>query len=544
MSRRTIKNKKPLVIHPFLFGVLPVLFLYVHNLQFVTPADLLWPLIFAGVVSLGFWLVLGVLIRDPVRRGIIVTLTALSIIMYSRIPQTLTVLWDSISGSYWRGIALADLLGPLIWLMLVITLGLTVTRISWDLNPVNRYFNLLGILLTGSLVFQIGVATCRAAVNVRGGSMKKEVSTREKSREKNLADLPHVFYIILDGYARDDVLEEIYQLDNSSFTGFLRGQGFYVATDSYANYPMTPFSVAASMNGAYLPELAGMGKNHNFEDQPDFDMVKGLVTRTTEMIRQGEVVRHFREAGYRIGAFDSRFDPTSLKDADCYLSPGESMSEFQKVLVEMTPFLGLFRKGYYDGHRDRFTFILDNLEGFAEKQEPHFVFAHVVCPHPPFVIDAQGNRIYPARPYSSADASDFFARGGTTDEYLAGYREQLEYLNRRLMEVIPAIIKQSRRPVVILLQSDHGPGSRFDWYDYRSSYLVERFGILNAYYFHDGDYDQLYPSISPVNSFRVVKNRYFNTHLSLLEDRSIFVSWYEQDRKEDYFVDITSLLSR
>jgi hypothetical protein len=52
--------------------------------------------------------------------------------------------------------------------------------------------------------------------------------------------------------------------------------------------------------------------------------------------------------------------------------------------------------------------------------------------------------------------------------------------------------------------------------------LDERLSILNAYYFPQGDGGGLYPSITPVNSFRVVFNRLFQTEFELLEDESYF----------------------
>ncbi|HSU72625.1 MAG TPA: hypothetical protein VLJ21_02140, partial [Candidatus Binatia bacterium] len=42
---------------------------------------------------------------------------------------------------------------------------------------------------------------------------------------------------------------------------------------------------------------------------------------------------------------------------------------------------------------------------------------------------------------------------------------------------------------------------------------------INAYYFSDGDYSGLYENITPVNSFRVVFNKYLKTNYSLLPDR-------------------------
>jgi hypothetical protein len=48
--------------------------------------------------------------------------------------------------------------------------------------------------------------------------------------------------------------------------------------------------------------------------------------------------------------------------------------------------------------------------------------------------------------------------------------------------------------------------------------------ILNAYYLPDADTSFLYDKISPVNSFRVLFNAYFNTGYEILPDRSYFTS--------------------
>ena len=55
--------------------------------------------------------------------------------------------------------------------------------------------------------------------------------------------------------------------------------------------------------------------------------------------------------------------------------------------------------------------------------------------------------------------------------------------------------------------------------------LKERYTILNSFYFPDGDYEQLYPGISPVNTFRVVMDKYFGTDLGLLEDKTYYSGW-------------------
>ena len=70
----------------------------------------------------------------------------------------------------------------------------------------------------------------------------------------NGIDLPDIYYIILDGYARADVLKEVYNFDNSEFIESLTRKGFFVAAESRSNYIFTKFSLPSSLNMRYLEE--------------------------------------------------------------------------------------------------------------------------------------------------------------------------------------------------------------------------------------------------------------------------------------------------
>lgn len=54
--------------------------------------------------------------------------------------------------------------------------------------------------------------------------------------------------------------------------------------------------------------------------------------------------------------------------------------------------------------------------------------------------------------------------------------------------------------------------------------IKARMGILNAYHL-PGCSDRIYEGITPVNSFRVVFNCYFDTDLDMLPDKSYFSSY-------------------
>ena len=68
---------------------------------------------------------------------------------------------------------------------------------------------------------------------------------------------PDVYYIILDAYSRDDILDEVYDYDNSSFLNELTNLGFYVARCSQSNYAQTQLSLASALNLDYISELGG-----------------------------------------------------------------------------------------------------------------------------------------------------------------------------------------------------------------------------------------------------------------------------------------------
>jgi hypothetical protein len=104
---------------------------------------------------------------------------------------------------------------------------------------------------------------------------------------------------------------------------------------------------------------------------------------------------------------------------------------------------------------------------------------------------------------------------------------QVQCVNRLVLDAISEILKNSETPPIIIIQGDHGPGLHLDWESFENSSVYERFGILNAYYFPDQAYGELYPGISPVNSFRVVLNEYFNQRYALLPDHSYYSTWSE-----------------
>jgi hypothetical protein len=116
------------------------------------------------------------------------------------------------------------------------------------------------------------------------------------------------------------------------------------------------------------------------------------------------------------------------------------------------------------------------------------------------------------------------------------YRDEVAYLNRRLIEVITGILSASENPPIIILQADTGPAVNLDWEAPAQETLWARMTIFNAIYLPQDIRLEIPQDMSSVNSFRLIFNLLFNAGYPLLEDRSYFTNW---DRPYD-FVEVTS----
>jgi len=337
---------------------------------------------------------------------------------------------------------------------------------------------------------------------------------------------PDIYYLIFDGFAGPEILLEYYDTDILDFITRLERRGVYVATESKSNYSMTINSLPSSLNINYWDELAGEGIK-------DIGWIPVM-----PLIQDNLVSNYLHNNGYALVTFPSGFWPTEDIRTDKKLSPLINLNEYQENLLLHTPVPRIFPGILYDNHRNRVDFVLSSLKNIAKEEKPTFVFAHIITPHPPFVFDEEGNHVHPQRPYNHFDADDYRNLGGTTAEYQEMYSDQLNYIFGIILEMIDEILLASKSPPIIIIQGDHGPGSMVTQAQFEEDNLDERFSIMNAYYFPDKDYSSLYPAITPVNSFRVVFNQYFEENLPLLPDKNYFSIIYHPYE----FMDVTELL--
>jgi hypothetical protein len=172
--------------------------------------------------------------------------------------------------------------------------------------------------------------------------------------------------------------------------------------------------------------------------------------------------------------------------------------------------------GAYDRYSaERILMAFDELERIPDRPEPTFTVAHIMKPHFPYMFDREGHIV--DKPAGWEPMDDLFAENA--DEM---YADQVAFVSWRILDTLDIILANSEQPPIIILQGDHG------WRKHDKRYSPERLLNLSAYYVPEPMRSQLYPNITPINSFRLMFDSLFGTNLGLLPDESY--PSYDADR--------------
>ena len=496
---------------PFLLSIQPVLHLFSINLAELHFSEIIRSLL----VSLSFGcIVLGLAIlflRDWRRASLVASLFLWLFFLFGDMA-----VWAS--HQLVIGPARANLLILAFVAIIMLTwIWLVQNRIR-DIASVNLYFNLLAVLLFINSGFQVSKYLFENGISFRSRDTLQAVVETSEVR-------PDIYYIILDGYGRQDILDALYEFDNSSFLTDLSDRGFYVAEEASSNYIQTMLSLSSSLNMDYLQTLKAKGTE--IENRGDL----------IELVENNKARAFLAQHGYQLIGFHNEYKAT-IPDAEIYYDGTQSgiihpLTAFESILIDhsmarVLSHVSALNKALiempYDTHRRHILFAFEKLQEAPALDGNYFVYAHIIAPHPPFVFDDDGDAVFHDTPFTLNDAN-YYLREHSQKNYLTGYRRQVQYVNTLVLQTVDAILMRSTTPPIIIIQGDHGPGAYLHWGSLENTLPAERFGILNAYYFPDQNYAELYPSISPVNSFRVLFNQFLDAEYELLPDRHYYSSW-------------------
>lgn len=496
---------KPLDLPFFLLliGIYPAISLLGDNISEVNPSVVARPLIFSVLLAAVFFSASLAVFRSLRKAAVFTAVLLIVFFSYGH----LILFTSQVTG---RG---GSLKLHLLLLSLLSCIVLAAFLILWRtkdrLSGLVRIINISSAALLVLPLFQIVDYTVRDASS--HPFQAQEVASARANPLPGGNSSPDVYYIILDMYSRDDVLEQVYGMDNQPFLDRLSSLGFYVGRCSQSNYSQTQLSLSSSLNMNYLQSLIDLP-----EDSSDR-------TRLDELIEHNAVRKYLQGKGYQTISL-SAYVPLRIESAAGYIStdqqdlpysPDEGrINAFEALFIQnsalvlltempQTKDLPLIKEiNYpYSLHIHQQLFILDMLKKIPAMPGPKFVFAHVQIPHPPYVFGPGGEIVEdpPPFPYNPA-------KPVPEERAKALYRDQVTFINAQMIEIVETILDSASTPPVIVLQGDHGAP------------LDMRMPVLNAYYLPRDQEQDLYPEISPVNTFRLILNQNFGESFKLLPD--------------------------
>jgi hypothetical protein len=393
-------------------------------------------------------------------------------------------------------------------IIFMVALTIYVKKKSTAFKKANIYFNLIAIVFViaeiGHLSFQY----------IKKGSYPDN-TRQEKPILTDLPDIadsskPDIFFIVFDEYASSASLKKYLNYNNSGLDSMLAKRGFYLAAKSKSNYNSTPYSLSSTFNLNYI----GLPLEHTVT-------VPKVMLTGIHLFSKTTVPKLLENEGYTIknlGIFDIKGHSAKMG----LTSRGGSVKIFYEETIwnriereilwnVLLKFPAWFERQYGKSQAEmmqKFTkkFNLIHSELQTQDDRPKFVYGHISIPHPPYYVNRHGELINILLTYNQHSRDSL-------------YLEQLAFCNTWIDSLSKAANRPFKRPRVIIIEGDHGFRDADDEQIIRERHLMN----LSTYYFSDKNYEGLYDSITPVNSFRVIFNKYFQTGLPLLKDSSVLL---------------------
>ncbi|CUR50972.1 conserved membrane protein of unknown function [Nitrosotalea devaniterrae] len=485
------------VIHPLIFSVCPILIIFSQSLNLINPKEILLPILLVLSIVTAVWVLFAIILKNKKKGALVVSFGLGIFFSYGYVFNFLSDF--TIGGFYLRHIYL---LPVYLGFFLVLMYYFIKTKRKFDRATTIANYCSISLLVILSVVSSYNYVDRTLHPFMTLDDPTIPAPTRENP--------PDIYYIILDSYAHPSILKEAYNYSDDGFISFLKSRNFYVADGSHSNYRHTFLSFASSLNIEYINNRV----DNSVKDTVNFH-------RLYKMTDDNKIMRIMKSYGYDIINFASRDGVTgNIRVADinyCEKNPyvhSQLLITAIKTSVLEPAYWKVFRA--FDNQRDLCVF--SELSDLNKKDtRPFFVFAHILLPHSPYRFGPNGETLM-------------------EDDQKIGYINQVKFVNKEIMEVVDKIQQGSKVQPIIIIQSD--TGTSLDSND-TNEIMKRKLTILNAYYLPENGTSSLYGTITPVNSFRVILDHYFDQKYPVLEDKI----YYSDYQKRLNFTDVTNILT-
>ena len=394
----------------------------------------------------------------------------------------------------------------------------TVAAVAWlfrqsraRLDALSAFMTRFGMLLALIVVGQLALSQRRALAAPRRSALARELARplRVTTPPPAGRNTPRrdIYLIVLDEHPNARVMREALRYDDSAFEDTLRALGFVIPREMQSNYTQTLLSLPSLLNATQLTQLT--------RDEGETSRSFVVPSYLTENNR---TARFLKSQGYRYVLFPSAWFPATQGSplADLVFDPWPGFSlasearrtELRRAVVRST----VLRRWSPTMSSDR-SFDLRFMEGLRRMpadSAPTFVLAHSLLSHHPYYVDASCRTL--DRPLAPRDAED------GEPVYRAARVAQLKCVDSLVVDVVTALLRESRPEPVILIVGDHGTQFADPRHLERPegvspAFVRERFGAFGAFHLPAGGDSAFAGSVTLVNVMGHVLRYYFGADL-------------------------------
>lgn len=339
----------------------------------------------------------------------------------------------------------------------------------------------------------------------------------EPLQTATLKNTPSIIHIVLDGYGANDVLRDIYQHDNQVFLDTLEQRGFVVMPRVFTPFNQTLFAMASIMSGGYVEPPSAEDDGLRFR----FDL--------GHTIQNSWVQNTLRAAGYNFAYTKNDYAILNLENATQVTPSHLGLTWMEAEMLSFEPQFAI------NAHNRNITAAL-RPENFTALETPYFYYQHMIAPHPPFTLTADGKARAVSRTML-ADGSHFGTQNLAIRQlYIDGYREKATFIESALLKQLASI--PENEPIIVIIHGDHGPGSHFDHDSYDNTCIRERMTTFLAVYSNIPDVQnefalQASSEFNLTNIYRIVFSALSEAEIPSLPNLNTFINWYAPSEKTE-----------
>ncbi len=333
---------------------------------------------------------------------------------------------------------------------------------------------------------------------------------------------PDIYFLVFDALPSSLAMKNEWGFDNSVLDSFLLKENFYVHSKSKSNYNLTVLSVSSTLNMDYTLPIDLYQDETKMYFKASASLLDNSLTRILQ--QQKYEIKQYQPVSFVNKDWDGELFFADMLYMNyfyqtlpgrMYRDLGWNISRFNNKTIKNRN-LEKYRRRNLSLQNDlQQTKLLVEKSCTLIKENKQFIYAHFQLPHDPFIFDSAG-RLKPTEKTITY----------TEEEQPTAFKEQVKFTNKIIQELVLHIKKYNRQNTVIIIEGDHGYRNIHG----KKGYMI--FDNFSSVYFPDHDYRHQYATMSPVNSFRLVLNKFFAANLPLLKDSSIFIPYTLPGEKE------------